>query len=191
MKKYILILPALIALGACSPETQNISSAESAELVTAQLSNTDFQNAAQLMLNDMLTNELSGDKTFVMEVAQVRNDTLQRINTADLTDYIRRELRRTGRITVTNLGENASVETSRNLANSAIMDQSTVMQNGTVTAADMSLFGRISQREFIVSGQKKIEYLFSLSLTNLRTGIEVWSNQEVITKLTDKNTRTW
>lgn len=191
MKKTLLILAALVAVGGCSPETQNLSSAESAELVTAKLSNNDFENAAKLMIDDMLMHELSGNKTYLMEVAEVRNDTMQRINTADLTDYMKRELRRSGKVTVTNLNENTSVASSRDLNNSAIMDKSTTMKNATVSAADVSLFGRISQQEFIVNGKKKIEYVFSLSLTNLRNGTEIWSNKEVITKLTNKNMKTW
>jgi len=191
MKKTLMILVALIAVGGCSSKTENISRAESQEMVTAQLSSHDFENAAKLMLDDMLRHELSGNKHITMEVAEVRNDTMQRINTADLTDYMRRELRRSGKVTLTNLTENASVAASRDLANNAIMDKSTVMQKGTVTAADASLFGRISQKEFIVNGKKMIEYTFSLQLTNLRNGTEIWSNKEIITKLTNKNTRTW
>lgn len=182
----------VLVIGACSQKTEDISRAESAELVTAQLSSLDFERMAKAMLDDMLMHELSGNRTFIMEVGEVRNDTMQRINTADLTDYMRRELRRSGKVTVTNLGENASVASSRDLANNSIMNQSTTMQKGTVTAANTSLFGRISQRDLgIDKGRKKIEYTFSLSLTDLRNGTEIWSNKEVITRLTNSNTKTW
>ena len=191
MKKTLMIFAALIAVGACSQKTENLSRAESAEMITVQLSSHDFERMAKAMLDDMLMNELAGKKNIIMEVAEVRNDTMQRINTADLTDYMRRELRRSGKVTLTNLSENASVAASRDLANNPIMDKSTTMQKGTVTAADASLFGRISQRDFVVNGRKMIEYTFSLNLTNLRNGTEIWSNKEVISRLTDKNARTW
>jgi uncharacterized protein (TIGR02722 family) len=190
-KTSFLIIAALIAVGGCTTQTQVLSRAESAELISAQLSDNDFESAAKIMLDDMLTHELSGNKKYLMEIAEIKNDTMQRINTADLTDYMRRELRRSGKVTLTNLGENASIVSSRDLNNSAIMDKSTTMKNATVKAADVSLFGRISQRDFIVNGKKKIEYVFSLSLTDLNSGTEIWSNKEVITKLTDKKTKTW
>ncbi|MCL1892528.1 MAG: penicillin-binding protein activator LpoB [Alphaproteobacteria bacterium] len=194
MKKISMLMAicGVLVIGACSQKTEDISRAESAELVTAQLSSLDFERMAKAMLDDMLMHELSGNRTFIMEVGEVRNDTMQRINTADLTDYMRRELRRSGKVTVTNLGENASVASSRDLANNSIMNQSTTMQKGTVTAANTSLFGRISQRDLgIDKGRKKIEYTFSLSLTDLRNGTEIWSNKEVITRLTNSNTKTW
>ena len=190
-KTSFLIIAALIAVGGCRTQTQVLSRAESAELISAQLSDNDFESAAKIMLDDMLTHELSGNKKYLMEIAEIKNDTMQRINTADLTDYMRRELRRSGKVTLTNLGENASIVSSRDLNNSAIMDKSTTMKNASVKAADVSLFGRISQRDFIVNGKKKIEYVFSLSLTDLNSGTEIWSNKEVITKLTDKKTKTW
>lgn len=190
-KTSILIIAALITVGGCTTKTEVISKAESAELVSAGLSDTDFESAAKTMLDDMLANELSGNKKYLMEIAEIKNDTMQRINTADLTDYMRREMRRSGKVTLTNWGENASISASRDLNNSAIMDKSTTMKNGRVKAADVSLFGRISQRDFIIDGKKKIEYVFSLSLTDLNNGIEIWSDKEIITKLTDKDTKTW
>ena len=146
-KTSFLIIAALIAVGGCTTQTQVLSRAESAELISAQLSDNDFESAAKIMLDDMLTHELSGNKKYLMEIAEIKNDTMQRINTADLTDYMRRELRRSGKVTLTNLGENASIVSSRDLNNSAIMNKSTTMKNATVKAADVSLFGRISQRD--------------------------------------------
>jgi uncharacterized protein (TIGR02722 family) len=181
---------ATLALGACV-DTRVIDDKESANWVTAELSDHDFQRAAKLMLDDAMKNELKGDRKFVMEVAEVKNDTMQKINTAELTDYMRKELRRGGRVQLTNTGENASVAGSRELANNAMMNKSTTMKNGTVVAADSSLFGRVSQRDFIVNGKKKIEYTFSLSITDLKTGLEIWSSKEVITKLTSKDKKTW
>jgi uncharacterized protein (TIGR02722 family) len=179
-----------LAISACT-ETRVIDSKESANWVAAELTDHDFQAAAKLMLDDAMNNELKGSRTFVMEVAQVKNDTMQKINTAELTDYMRKELRRSGRVQLTNLGENASVASSRELANNAMMDKSTTMKTGKVVAPDTSLFGRIAQRDFIVDGKKKIEYTFSLSITDLKTGLEIWSSKEVITKLTSKNKKTW
>jgi uncharacterized protein (TIGR02722 family) len=191
MHKLCALLSVLCVCG-CTAKTEVLSKAESAEIVTAQLSDTDFESAAKSMLDDMLTEELAGNKKYLMEVAEIKNDTMQRINTADLTDYIRRELRRSGKVTLTNLNENASIAASRKLNDSAIMNKSTTMKNGTVSAANTSLFGRISQRDLRVDGgKKKIEYIFSLSLTDLRDGTEIWSDKEVITKITDKKTKTW
>jgi uncharacterized protein (TIGR02722 family) len=181
----------LVALTGCSGETRVLTDSESADWVTAEISDQDFKNASDAMLKDVLDNELSGNKTYIMEVGLVKNDTMQKINTAELTDYMRKTLRRSGKVQLTNLTENASISTSRELADKAMMDKSTTMKNGTVVAPNTSLFGRISERQFIVDGKKKIEYTFSLSITDLKTGLEIWSDKKVITKLTDKNKQTW
>ena len=61
MKKQIstYVLCALLGLSttACTTQTRVISRAESQELVTATLSDSDFESAAKEMLDDMLAND--------------------------------------------------------------------------------------------------------------------------------------
>lgn len=186
-----------VSISACSGvKTQEIDMSQDSSFTSAQLSDSDFEKAAYKMLTDLLENELASGKKgggrYLMEVGEVKNDTQQLINVADLTDYIRKELRRSGKVAVTNLGENKSISKSRALADSQLINQATVQQKGTVYAADVSLFGRIAQRDLAVDKKyKKIEYIFSLSLTDLKTGMEIWSDKQVIRKITDKNTLTW
>ena len=202
MKKQIstYVLCALLGLSttACTTQTRVVSRAESQELVTATLSDNDFESAAKEMLDDMLANELSepkaGGKPYVMMISDIQNDTMQRINTADLTDYIKKELRRSGRVKTTDaFGENRSknVALSRQLGESSLVDKSTVKKNNTVKAFDLTLEGRIAQKNSTVGKNKMIEYIFSLNLIDMADGTELWSDKKVITKLTDKNTQTW
>lgn len=202
MKKQIstYVLCALLGLSttACTTQTRVISRAESQELVTATLSDNDFESAAKEMLDDMLANELSepkaGGKPYIMMISDIQNDTMQRINTADLTDYIKKELRRSGRVKTTDaFGENRSknIALSRQLGESSLVDKSTVKKNNTVKAFDLTLEGRIAQKNSTVGKNKMIEYIFSLNLIDMSDGTELWSDKKVITKLTDKNTQTW
>lgn len=198
MKKTLVftgLMAAILSLGGCATQTQVVSKAESAEFVTATLSDNDFENAARVMLDDMLTYDFANGKPgggrYVLEIAEIKNNTMQRIDTAELTDYIRKELRRSGKFVLTNLGENDAIRTSRDLADSELVNSATVAKKKKVIAADTSLFGRISQKDNIVNGKKRIDYVFSLAVTELETGLELWSSKEVITKITDKNTQTW
>lgn len=202
MKKQIstYVLCALLGLSttACTTQTRVVSRAESQELVTATLSDNDFESAAKEMLDDMLANELSepkaGGKPYIMMISDIQNDTMQRINTADLTDYIKKELRRSGRVKTTDaFGENRSknIALSRQLGESSLVDKSTVKKNNTVKAFDLTLEGRIAQKNSTVGKNKMIEYIFSLNLIDMSDGTELWSDKKVITKLTDKNTQTW
>lgn len=202
MKKQISTYALCVLIGlttaACTTQTKIVSRAESQELVTATLSDNDFETAAKEMLDDMLANELAepkaGGKPYVMMISDIKNDTMQRINTADLTDYIKKELRRSGRVKTTDaFGENRSknIAMSRELQESALVDKSTVKKNNTVKAFDLTLEGRIAQKNSTVGKNKMIEYIFSLNLIDMADGTELWSDKKVITKLTDKNTQTW
>ena len=201
MKKIsILTLSAVLmmSLSACTTQTKVISRAESAEYVTATLSDNDFENAAKEMIDDMLMYELATPKSngqpYVMMISDIKNDTMQRINTADLTDYIKKELRRSGKVKTTNaFGDNKSenIALARQLKDSSLVDKSTVKKNNTVKAFDLTLEGRIAQKNSNVGNKKMIEYFFSLNLIDMGDGTELWSDKKVITKLTDKNTKTW
>jgi len=202
MKKQISTYVLCVLLGltttACTTQTKIISRAESSELVTATLSDNDFETAAKEMLDDILSNELAepkaNGKPYIMMISDIKNDTMQRINTADLTDYIKKELRRSGRVKTTDaFGENRSknIALSRQLGESSLVDKSTVKKNNTVKAFDLTLEGRIAQKNTNVGSNKMIEYIFSLNLIDMSDGTELWSDKRVITKLTDKNTQTW
>ena len=174
MKKLSALLFAMAimaTLSACTTETKVISRAESSEYVTATLSDNDFENAAKEMIDDMLMYELATPKSngqpYVMMISDIKNDTMQRINTADLTDYIKKELRRSGKVKTTNaFGDNRSenIALSRQLGDSALVDKSTVKKNNTVKAFDLTLEGRIAQKNSNVGNKKMIEYIFSLNL---------------------------
>ena len=188
----------MLTLSACTTQTKVISRAESSEYVTATLSDNDFENAAKEMIDDMLMYELATPKSngqpYVMMISDIKNDTMQRINTADLTDYIKKELRRSGKVKTTNaFGDNKSenIALSRQLKDSSLVDKSTVKKNNTVKAFDLTLEGRIAQKNSNVGNKKMIEYIFSLNLIDMGDGTELWSDKKVITKITDKNTKTW
>lgn len=195
---YMMCAIVALTTTACNTGTQVISRDESSEYVTATLSDNDFEFAAKEMLDDMLAYELSSPKPngqpYVMMISDIKNDTMQRINTDDLTDYIKKELRRSGTVKTTSAfgaDRSENIALSRELAGSSLVDQSTVQKNNTVKAFDLTLEGRISQKNSTVGNKKMIEYIFSLNLIDMRDGTELWSDKKVITKLTDKDTQTW
>ena len=180
---YMMCAIVALTTTACSTGTQVISRDESSEYVTATLSDNDFEFAAKEMLDDMLAYELSSPKPngqpYVMMISDIKNDTMQRINTDDLTDYIKKELRRSGTVKTTSAfgaDRSENIALSRELAGSSLVDQSTVQKNNTVKAFDLTLEGRISQKNSTVGNKKMIEYIFSLNLTDMRDGTAVWSD---------------
>ena len=80
---------------------------------------------------------------------------------------------------------------SGQLRQSGEFNKANVRQSGSLAAPELSLSGKITQREFIVSGKKRIEYRFSMSITDLRNGLTLWEGEEKIKKLADKHAITW
>ncbi|MFQ6778116.1 MAG: penicillin-binding protein activator LpoB [Alphaproteobacteria bacterium] len=197
MKKFVGVGIVAALVSGCTTQTRILSDAESKEMIAVVLDDNDFQVAASDMLNDVVTRKFSGKnngKPWQVYITNVRNETMQRINTADLTDYIENELINSGTVLTTRaFGDNKSVAIaeSRELVNSALVDKSTVKKNGTVKAYDYTLEGRISQKDILVDGGKKIEYKFSLDLIDMDSGNKVWGNVKNITKFADKKAQTW
>lgn len=199
IKSVVFAGAAAILLTGCATKTKVISSAESQEIVTATLSDNDFEAAAQEMVNDLLSRPVMANKKdgkpYYVYFYGIKNDTSQRLNVKDLSSYIENELINSGKVEPTRAfgsERDESIAQARDLANSALVDKSTVKKNGKVKAYDYSLTGRIQQKDSIVDGGKKlIEYKFDMELNNTETGTKVWGRVKNIKKLTDKNTITW
>ena len=69
--------------------------------------------------------------------------------------------------------------------------QANVRGQGSLAAPELSLSGKINQREFLVNGDKRIEYRFSLSITDLSNGLSIWEGEKKIKKIADKHAITW
>ena len=80
---------------------------------------------------------------------------------------------------------------SAQLRKSKEFNQANVRQKNSLAAPELSLSGKINQREFRVSGDKRIEYRFSMSITDLSNGLTVWEGEKKIKKIADKNAVTW
>lgn len=194
----LLAIIAALSTTGCATQTRVISDAESQEFVSASLDDNDFQNAAQVMLNDLLARKFitpkQNGKPWQVYITNVRNDTMQHIEVKDLTDYIENEMINSGNVLTTRAfgaDRSEAIAQSRELANSSLVDKTTVKKKGTVQAFDYTLEGRIAQKNTMVDGGKKIEYKFSLDLIDMDTGSKVWGKVKNIIKLTDKNTQTW
>lgn len=196
MKNYILsvALCSLMFLSGCATKTELIDIENDSTERAAGLEYRDFESSARSMVSEMLA---SGNLTkpsggrYVLIISRIENDTMQRIDVDQLSKKIRIELINSGKVAVTNMEEDSRVMQSRQLRNSREVNQATVVKKGALIAPELSLSGKITQREFIVSGDKRIEYTFALSITSLDTGLTLWEGEKTIIKKADKNAITW
>ena len=198
MKKNIALLLGtvfMLSLTACTTPTQIIDTENDTTERVAALEGRDFETAAAAMVEDMLmtgTLNRADGQPYIMMISRIQNNTMQRIDIDELTKTIRISLMRSGKARVTTFQEDNAVMQSAQLRYSNEFNQANVRGYNSLAAPELSLSGIITQREFYVSsGVKRIEYRFSLSMTDLRTGLTIWEGEKKIKKLADRNAISW
>ncbi len=160
-----------------------------------------MQEAASYLLQSLLATgrlERRDGRNYVMTIGRVQNDTMQRIDVDIITNYLVEELTNSGKVLVTSAmaasesNRDEMINAVRSVRGDAEFNQATVAAQGQLVAADLSLMGKIVQREVRMdSGDKQIEYYFSMVITDMHTGIRFWQKQHLIAKRTDARTPTW
>lgn len=185
-----------VVFSGCGSAPVRVDARSNAGLVsTHDINAKDFQTAAMQSINSMLTsgvlNKNDGQK-MVIALSVIKNSTKSHIDVQVLTNDIRQALLRSGKAqftTAIRFGggvDDVGTAEARDLANSDLVDQTTVQPNGTVIAPDMSLAGEVTQIKTKVGRNEESYFQLTLRLTNLRTGIEEWvENTEVMKQETN------
>ena len=197
-----LVLAALVLffLGGCAQKTENIDMANDNGQAVMGLDYRDFQQAASESVESMLqsgaVNKRDGGR-YVLAVSRIVNDTMQRIDTDQLIKKIRVDLLRSGRVVVTTAvgadgPEDNMAFQARELRNSDEFNQDTVAKKGQMIAPELSLSGKIIQRNVRVNKKtQQVEYYFQLTLTDINTGLAFWEGETVIGKRGSSKNVAW
>ena len=194
MKKKLFYAAAVLMLAACS-STKVINMHDEDEKAgmsaVMALEYRDFEQTSNEMVADMVatgavTNPNGG--RYVMVVSRIVNDTMQRIDTAQLVKKIRSQLLRSGKVVVTNAvglneAEDPMVMKARKLRKSKEFNQGNVAGKGNLIAPDLSLSGKIIQKNLKLDwGKERVEYYFQMSLTDINSGLVIWEEEKPIIK---------
>lgn len=199
MKNTVIAVLCSTLLAACATPTRYVDPAADDGPITMTMDYRDFERAADAAVQDLLTSGAvdnpSGER-YIMVVSRITNDTMQRIDTDQLVKKIRVALLRSGKVVTTtavglNGAEDAMNEKARELRNSEEFDQSGVQKKGTLKAPDLSLSGKIIQRNHKVEDEQQVEYYFQLSMTDLTSGLAVWENETPIIKRGSDDAVSW
>jgi len=198
-----ITLSALLAAGmmsGCADKTERIDLHNDEGAQVMGLDYRDFNQAAaeavQSMLMSGALDKKSGDR-YVLAISRVTNDTMQHIDTDQLIKKIRVELLKSGKVVVTtavsaNGPEDAMSKQARELRNDEEFNQRTVQEKGQMIAPDMSLSGKILQRNVAMDdGKQQVEYYFMLSLTEIKTGLAWWEGETIIGKRGSGKSVSW
>lgn len=201
MKRFLLIglCATLVSCGGTTVIDTNNAEQVAEMKNTMQLEYRDWEKAANNMTQSMLNSgAFAKIKNPVIAVTDIKNDTMQRIDSDMLVKKIRATLVNSGKAQIaTNFsGEDVTANSVRTLRGDKEYNSDTIMGQGNLIAPNMSLSGKMIQRNLdIDSGwfsrvDTRVEYYLQLTLTDLKTGLSVWEGEEPILK-NGTNAPTW
>ena len=185
----LLPLLAAVALAAgCAQEQTRYGDARGIETVTNQFGSTDLQMIAESMTRSMLQAPviISGNLPIVT-VQEVRNKTSEYIDTRAITDSIRSELQKGGKVRFA--ADQAAMkqqieEVQRQQGE--FFDKEQATEKGKMVGAQYRMEGNITSIVKQVKDVKDVYYKFNLQLWNIRNGLLEWSDEKEIRKTTTK-----
>jgi len=201
MKKLLPIALCAVLAGCGGTNVVNLDDEREVQNMqdVMELEYRDWEKTAINMTDSMLkSNAFAGISKPVIAVADIKNDTMQRFDTDILTKKIRTTILKSGRAQIsTNFtGEDKTSDKMRSTRGNDEYDQSTFASKGTLVAPNMSLSGKMIQRNlklnsgWFSSVDTRVEYYLQLTLTDLKTGLSVWEDEQPIVKEGD-HAPTW
>ncbi len=196
MKKWILG----IGLGLCACVVCGLAGVKSASYVEDSSAYVSFgidihdmdkvieSNAASL-LDSQYARTLQGKR--LLAIADITNETSEAIDIELMARKLARALRKSGKFTLTNAiaGSGAKadrfIKDSRKLTKDPNYNQYTTHEQDTLQAPDLSLSGKITQRSKKIGEIVRFDYVFLLTLSDIKTGRVVWDHEEIISKVAD------
>jgi uncharacterized protein (TIGR02722 family) len=191
MRPRLALLPLLAALAlaaGCAKEQTRYGDERAVETLTNQFGSTDLQLIAESMTRSMLQAPVivSGNLPIVT-VQEVKNKTSEYIDTRAITDTIRAELQKGGKVrfAVDAAAMNQQVEELKR-QQSEYYAKDEAAQIGRMVGAQYRMEGNITSIVKQVKDTKDVYYKFNLQLWNIRNGLLEWSDEKEIRKTTTK-----
>ena len=184
-----LPLAAALALAAgCAKDTTRYGDARAVETVTNTFGSTDLQLIAESMTRSMLQAPVivSGNLPIVT-VQEVRNKTSEYIDTRAITDSIRAELQKGGKVrfAVDATGMNPQIDEIKR-QQSEYYSREQAVEKGQMVGAQYRMEGNITSIVKQIRDTKDVYYKVNLQLWNIRNGLLEWSDEKEIRKTTTR-----
>jgi uncharacterized protein (TIGR02722 family) len=185
-----LLLASLLVAG-CAVKTERIDMQKDEAGEVMGLDYRDFNEAAGRAVQSMLKSgalDRPGGDRYVIAISTITNDTMQHIDTDQLIKKIRVDLLRSKRAVITtSIGSEGNVDEMskkvRELDEDEDYNPRTMPKKGQLIAPDMSLSGKIIQRNITMDdGKQQVEYYFQLTLTEISSGLAWWEDETIIGK---------
>ena len=181
-----IVLAAVLTAG-CAKDTVRYGDAKGVETVTNQFGSTDLQMIAESMTRSLLNSQVVTDaKRPVMTVQEVKNKTSEYIDTRSITDSIRTELQKSGRVRFAVDAADMQQVDELKRQQSELYEKNKAAQIGKMVGATYHLEGNIISIVKQANDVKDVYYKFNLQLWNIDNGLMEWGDEKEIRKTTTK-----
>lgn len=188
-----LVLPAAFVFTGCqSSQVRVVDSKGTQALVTSGINSQDWANAADQLVNSLLTSgalDKAPAQPAILAVDRIINNTTLNVDTDLLIKKIRVALTQTGKVAITNtmgLGERAVVASE-----ASELDEMMTGKKAKVIAPHYTLYAKLIQQTDKINGVTQNTYTFQMSLINVKSGLTVWEEEREIAKQSKKSAVGW
>jgi len=181
------VAAAMLAAG-CAGDKTRYGDARGVETLTNEFGSTDLQMMAESMARSMSQAPVIAAANLpVVTVQEVRNKTSEYIDTRAITDSIRSELQKGGKVrfAVDAAGMGQQTEELKR-QQSELYAKEQAAETGRMVGAQYRLEGNIVSIVKQVKDTKDVYYKLNLQLWNIRNGLLEWSDEKEIRKTTTR-----
>lgn len=184
----VLGLCALLGLAGCARDQVRYGDARGVETVTNEFGSTDLQLIAESMTRSMLNAPVvAGGNLPIVTVQEVKNKTSEYIDTRAITDSIRAELQKSGRVRfAVDAAEMRQQVEELERQQSEFYDPENSTGIGKMVGAAYRMEGNITSIVKQAKDVKDVYYKFNLQLWNVRNGLLEWTDEKEIRKTTTR-----
>ena len=200
ISRVFLGLVSVLVFSACNNGPEYVDAGDSRAYASMGLDYHDIESVAEKSIASLLSSGyVRGIKQpKVLVISVIINDTMQNIDVEQLSRKITRDMRNSGKfkLSLAISGSGASgdkmIDSIRaKTRGNEEFDQYSVIEKGQLKGAQLSLSGKIWQKNVKVSGKQRTDYFFLLTLTDLATGEVVWDDEANIIKVGSNKSVSW
>ncbi len=186
---FLLLTVSTLALAGCGKrgftKGEYDENVESVNLLNDQWSESDMQAAVKsLVASAMVHPVIAGAKTPpIVMVTRLQNKTDEHIETQSVTDMIQVELMKSGKVQFVDAAAREDIAKEYEYNDSGMVSKETKKGKGKQVGADLIMNGRVESITQEVGKDKTIYYKITMNMTNLSTGLIVWTDQKQIRKV--------
>lgn len=177
----------------CGPKAfvkgQYDSNVEKENLLTDQWSETDMQKSVAELVSSMAAHPAiaQASKKPIVLVTKIQNKTSEHVETQSIADMIKVELTRSGKLLFIDKEAREDIANEQSYQESGAVGSNKIGK-GQQVGADYILNGRLDSITQEAGKDKTVYYKLTLNLTDIRSGLIVWTDHKQMRKIFRKKT---